>query len=104
MKIPYSKLELSIALLEVEDLIGDDEKFAAEMEQATVDLVKEPTPQNIANHFGISTLDLANSPNRQQMNQEFMEFGVRTVINYLVSKKGFTDKQAWALIYAGTRD
>ena len=104
MKVPYIELELTIATIGLEDLIGDDEKLADDMDKATLELVKEPTPQNIANHFGITTLELANSPNRQQMSDEFMEIGVRCVINYLKTDKGFTDKQAWALVYASIND
>lgn len=103
MKLKYSEIELKIALRAVENKLEDDVELPTKFEEVInkyCDSTKVE-PVDVANHNGITTLELANSPNRTALIQEYTELKTRSLIED-IKNIGFTDKEAWALFCKGT--
>lgn len=106
MKLPYSKLDLQIALLTA---ITKLEKYEEEKNNIENILNNEfpglNTPAQVnkatAEHFGISLTDLINSPNYEKLTDEYKTYVSHKIIDILKDKVKLTDKEARAIILFG---
>lgn len=96
MKVPYSGLELSIALISaVNKLDGKEDELKKALE-----LIHKPTSNinhEAAKFNGISITDLINSPNMEYMVETYKESCILKGIETLESF-GLTNKEAWAAV------
>lgn len=101
MKIPYNELKLNIAFLSfcnklelnpdaMKQIEAISEKFA----------VLEPIPQRVAEHHGITALELANSSNRDVLKEEYVDHVISSLIAD-IEKIGFNNDEAWAFFAKG---
>ena len=103
INIPYSQIELDIALLGVsnklEDAVATEamEELVAFFEQKTGKTQAERNIK-IAEFHGISVLDLINSPNLTTLVEMFQESRTLEMKTVLMEKLGVSDKESWAII------
>lgn len=99
MKLPYSKLDLLVALLSIKE-----DKISVEKgEEITEEILERRLPSDnarinilIAEHNGISVIDLINSPNYQTLCQEYVDSVYTELVTKLAEAFELTEKQAWA--------
>jgi len=100
IKVPYNKLELQIALLDVEKKFEDNkdalEKLVKNLDETYGDNSKKTSL--IADHYGISVIDLINSPNYKTLVEEYDEILAKKIISSLCSDVGLDDIEAWGVI------
>lgn len=103
INIPYSQLELDIALLGVSNRIED--AVATEVMQEIVACFEQKagktqaeTNSKIAEFHGITVIDLINSPNLNTLVEMFKESRTIEMKTVLMEKLGVSDKEAWAII------
>ena len=101
MKCPYNELDLKLAMIGMPELTTELEtKFGnikLEFPQTQAEINKA-----VAEHNGITLEMLINSPNMGAMITTYREILLLKLIDQLKSELGLTDKQAWALVVAGT--
>lgn len=102
MKFPYSKLELQISLLGVDNKKFTEEKFR-EIEEEFKDVVenfskKASLNRVIAEYQGITVEQLVNSSNYQVLCEEYTLSLLEKVVEKTAEKFEVTEKQAWAMI------
>ena len=98
MKIPYSALELKVALLGIDSkIINDekDEKFAEKI-SSFVPKNKNDLNKKIAEYNGVGVMDLINSPNYTILCNEYKEAVVKDLVRKVKDEFNLTSKQAWA--------
>lgn len=103
MKIPYTALELRVALIGLDEEKFNEKKMSeigGEIEDEMGSSPKENKDLNmkIAEHHGISVERLVDSPNYKILVQEYEDSRICQLIKKLVEKLGITDKEAWALM------
>lgn len=99
--IPYNKIELSLALLALNDvdeelLVKTAEKLKPLGEKTQKEINKEVAEDN-----GITVAELIASPNFEKLISNFEEKKIKAIQKTLMEDLGITDKQAWAVIAAG---
>jgi hypothetical protein len=103
INIPYSQLELDIALLGVSNTLED--AVATEAMEEIVTFFEQKTGKTqaernskIAEFHGISVLDLINSPNLNILVEMFQESRTLEMKTVIMEKLGVSDKESWAII------
>ena len=99
MKIPYTELELRLALIK----LSDREKELVPIMEELNKLVdeKEKPAKRIADFHGIEVDQLINSPNYSVLQKEYQANILQKSVDFLMDKGGLTHKEAWALISVG---
>ena len=104
MNCPYTKMELMIALISVEGkLEGKDDK----LQEALVAIAPEVTTKAglnvaISEYNGITVQQLIDSPNYKVLVEEYQDNKVCMAISMLERDFGMSNKEAWAMMVAGT--
>lgn len=98
IEIPYTDFELKLALFGVQN---SEERIKEISEHLKKDIPSTPAQKHkcIADHYGISVLDLINSPNFEILVQKF-ELSKIFEFKQKMVEGGFTEKEAWAIIAA----
>ena len=101
INIPYTQMELDVALLclsnkmeEKEELL---ESLVIEMEEKTGKTQAERN-KKIAEFHGISVSDFLNSPNLTKLTEIFVQDLTFQLKDKLKEKMDISDKEAWAII------
>ena len=99
INIPYNKLELSLALMGI-----DQKKLDTIDPKKNFDNIKNSLPKDkaelnkkIADENGISVVDLINSPNYQILCDECIQKMFTNVIETLAKEFNITIVQSWAI-------
>jgi len=103
MECPYDELTLNLALLSLNKNMLDD-KLANKINiKLSKYIIKDKVELNkqIAESNGIEVLDLINSPNYAVLKKEFSQSFILKIIGIL-KEENLTDKEAWAVLVAGT--
>lgn len=106
MNLPYSKMDLQIAVFGMANKI---EKYEADhgegsalkkLEELGVSTPPDGAEFNaaVAAHNGISTDTLVSSPNYLTLKQEYSLAMANKAVSVLVSEFGMSDKEAWAAL------
>ncbi len=102
VKIPYSEIELKIALLGIDEAkfkeIGEELK--KELETIGPNNQAELN-QKTAEYHGITLETLINSPNYGKLCEKYQEYVFEIIIKKLTNSPGLTKKQAWGVVAAG---
>lgn len=97
IKCPYSPLEMMTTMVTFPD-------YGKEVQEKAGALIMEGlgklTPPEIAKGYGITTLDLVNSPNFDTIMKAEAGKIVHGIARELVSQLGMTDREAWAILMA----
>jgi len=104
MQLPYSALELNIALLSIESKLTEETiDGITNAVNAAIPRVKSHAELNkaVADYNGISLEQLINSPNMTAMVKEYQAYNCKKVIAN-IEKLGFTNKESWALLVTAT--
>jgi len=100
IKVPYTQWEMQIALLGIEKKFEENkealEKVTAELGGKYGEGSKKT--EAIASHYGITVLDLINSPNYSKLVESFDEMVMKEIIGALRSEVGLDDKEAWGVM------
>lgn len=106
IKSPYDKTDLLIAAISVETKFKDsvdeiEKKFTDELKNdiAAMDS-KVSFNKAVAEHNGISVIDLINSPNMSVLQEQYKSNLFNRAICALESC-GLTNKEAWAVMMSG---
>lgn len=101
MQIPYDELTLRIAGLSLgkkfEEIPDFQERLSKIVDESNLKVDK---PVAVAEYHHITPLELANSPNREKLIEEFEYSLVKKLIDALQGI-GLTDKEAWAFFAMG---
>ena len=100
---PYDEITLRLALLSLEEKMGDEslgKRVNSRLSEFLID-DKADLNKKIAEHNGISVMDLINSPNYGELTAEFSKILMLKSIAILKEER-FSDKEAWALVAIGT--
>ncbi len=100
--LPYTKLDLLVALKTAEPLIDKLTEKGDLLEPLPGD-TDDPKEQKkaIAEHHGITLMELINSPNYEKLVDEFAEWGTKQYIKRLEGM-GFDHKQSCAILAVGS--
>lgn len=105
MKIPYSGLELRVALIGAMHAVTDKKSMRA-LEKLVKELglpvEKEDLNKKIARFNGISVAELINSPNYSLLRDEYLDNSMAGIIDKMVVKFHITQKEAYALVALGS--
>jgi len=108
IKCPYDEFTLQFALLGLEKKITDSsiiEKINSESSDIDEISTKADLNKKIAEHEGISVMELLNSTNYALLKQEYLQILESKKVHYLLElleKESFTNKEAWAILAVGT--
>ena len=101
IKIPYNKLELTIALSGISE---NDKDFIKKLTKIKDDLLKKMPGSKkernklIAEENGISVKDLLNSPNYELLGSQYEERIFNDFRNRIKDDLNLTEKQSWAIV------
>lgn len=104
LKCPYSEIEILTSTLsmtsKVEAFLTEksEDYFQEEIGRIVSDLKNKDTTENMAKHYGVSALDLINSPNYTKLAEEYREALGTNLIAKLESSFGFSKKEGWAFL------
>jgi hypothetical protein len=98
MKLPYSQIDLMIALHSIKEGQISEEGAVKIGEEIAKRIPGEKKKLNkmIAEHNGISVIDLVNSPNYKVLCDEYRDDILRDLVKRLAIEFKLTDKQVWA--------
>jgi phosphoribosylaminoimidazole (AIR) synthetase len=94
--IPYSKFELSLALISASELIEAKQEEIRQKLETIVKVEPENKMKAVADFTGISLNDLINSPNMDKLVKRFDDYNLNQVVTIL-KEAGLSDKEAWAV-------
>lgn len=98
IKIPYSSMELRVALLNFDENKFSEDKIK-ELKSEFEDLSNDKDQnKRVAEYHGISVEQLINSPNYKVLCEEYGESIIYEFVKKLKEKFETTDKEAWALV------
>ena len=96
---PYSEIDLLLAKMDLDKKCKDD-KFSQSLTEKLEEVFERDDlnlPEEVAKINGITTKDLADSPNRAAMMQEGVQRIFAKKLRMMVDW-GLSDKEAWALV------
>lgn len=95
MKCPYSQFDLLSSKTSLVKKVEDPE-FVLKVKEID-ERAEEPSTDNIAKHYGITNLDLINSPNYTKLCDDYYEEKVKWFIKELEAIN-LTHKEAWVFV------
>jgi len=99
IKIPYTLLELRIALVSFNENKFDEKKLEEiRCEFAIPVYEKKDRNKQVANYHGISLEKLIDSPNYEVLCKEYEESILYLFVKKLIEKFEITEKEAWAVV------
>lgn len=110
VKIPYTRLELLVALIELQETEFDMEQLPKKIEELIeeqeADLPRDKIKflERVAREHSISLQELIKKPNCAEICQEYLENSISKSIKNLAEKIGITEVQAWALFVSAIED
>lgn len=96
---PYSEMDMAMAALKFPEVSNKKQKLACEI---ISEHLQKLNHKGVAESVGISPLDLANSPNYDKIISLESKKIIHRMVEKLVDKVGFEDRQAWLVISAMT--
>ncbi|MDI6734523.1 MAG: hypothetical protein QMD50_03510 [Patescibacteria group bacterium] len=100
MKIPYSELDLKIALLGMNDknFLGKKARDLKKELDAVMPVNKAEMNLKVAEYNGIGLKELINSPNYAALLGDYRAHILNTAVGKIEKNLKITNKQAWAVI------
>lgn len=96
LECPYNELELKVCA------IGLDKKITPEIvEKMNAFPERDQSTKAIAEYHSVSTTDLINSPNYQELVHAYQTMSVKELLANIQSI-GFNEKEAWVLLLSAT--
>jgi hypothetical protein len=110
VKIPYTEIELLVALIELQEIEFDMEQLPKQIkelqDEQEADLPKDKIKflERVAKEHSISFQELLKKSNCAEICQEYLENSIRKSMKKLAEKVGITEIQAWALFVSAMED
>jgi hypothetical protein len=97
IQIPYSKMDLFLASISLNTKLTEEKKEQFESMLGKM-APEENKMKEVANYIGISLETLVDSPNLGKLIEQYENYKIMQMIQFLENEMELTNKEAWAFV------